>query len=87
MPEQPPIAPLLLDAPAAARALSISVRTLHRLVAAGELEPIFVNRLTRYRFSDLEHFALTRQQARQPVKVNDARRQAAQPVAAVGVTT
>jgi excisionase family DNA binding protein len=78
MPEQPPIAPLLLDAPAAARALSVSTRTLHRLTASGELSPVYVGRLTRYRFSDLEHFALTRQQARQPVTVN-SRRQAAQP--------
>jgi excisionase family DNA binding protein len=85
MPEQPPIAPLLLDAPAAARALSISVRTLHRLVAAGDIRPVFVGRLTRFPFAALEHFALTRQQPQRPVKVNTCR-QAPQPVAAVGVT-
>jgi hypothetical protein len=77
-------APLLLDAPAAARALSISVRSLHRLVAAGELRPIYISRLTRFPFAALEHFALTRQQPQQPVKVN-ARRQAPHPIGA-GVT-
>jgi excisionase family DNA binding protein len=77
----PTIPPLLLDAPAAARALSVSVRTLHRLVGAGDLRPVYIGRLTRFRFSDLQRFSDTRQQAPEPVKVN-ARRQAAQPIGA-----
>ena len=67
MPDPCTIAPLLLDTPAAARCLSISVRTLHRLVASGALRPIRIGRLSRYPLRSLQDFANACPQGPQPV--------------------
>jgi excisionase family DNA binding protein len=62
-----------MDVRAAARALSVSPRTVQNLAARGELPSIKIGkRLTRYPLVGLQDFI--------------ARRLAAQPIGAVGVT-
>jgi excisionase family DNA binding protein len=64
---------MLMDVRAAARALSVSPRTVQLLAARGELATVKIGKLTRYAVADLQRFI-------------DARRQAPQPIGAVGVT-
>lgn len=53
----PPIVPLLLDVRAAARALSVSVRTVYTLFAAGKIRPLKIGRSTRVSVAELRRFA------------------------------
>ncbi len=52
----PAAPPLLLGARAAARALSVSTRTLARLTAAGSVRCVHVGRRTLYAVGDLSAF-------------------------------
>ena len=59
MSELPPPPQLLLDPRRAAQALSVSPRTLWTLTKSGQLPCVRVGRrLVRYRFIDLERFAV-----------------------------
>jgi len=69
----PAPAPLLMDVRAAARALSVSPRTVQLLAARGELPSLKIGKLRRFALTDLQRFI-------------DARRQAPQPTGAKGVT-
>jgi excisionase family DNA binding protein len=64
---------MLMDVRAAARALSVSPRTVQNLAARGELPTVKIGKLTRYAVDDLQ-------------RLIDARRQAPQPIGGVGVT-
>lgn len=50
----PRITPLLLRPAEVADVLGVSPRTVNRLTSAGELEPVHVGRLPRYRTADIE---------------------------------
>ena len=47
---------LLLDVRAAARALSISVRTLYKLFAIGEIQPLKIGHSTRVSVAELRRY-------------------------------
>ena len=59
---------LLVTKSEAAERLSVSVRTVERLVATGSLPQVHVGRLPRFRVSDLEAYvrSLCQQQEPQP---------------------
>jgi excisionase family DNA binding protein len=59
---------LLVSKSEAAKRLGVSVRTIERLVATGRLPQVNVERLARFRVSDLEAFvnSLTESHARDP---------------------
>ncbi|MCY2953426.1 MAG: helix-turn-helix domain-containing protein [Planctomycetota bacterium] len=52
----PPIAPLLLTAREAAKALSVCEKTLWTLTKRGELRVVRIHRSVRYTLSDLQAF-------------------------------
>lgn len=60
---------LLVDAPAAARLLSVSVRTLANLTARSELPCVRIGRALRYSVDDLRRFVQARHHADSTARV------------------